>query len=260
MRKDIRAAIERHALADYPREACGLLLAVRGREHYRPCRNLAEGTGQFRLAADDWAAAEDAGEILAVVHSHPDAPVTPSQADRVACEATGVPWYIVGVRADTATGSAPRIDGLHRFTPTGWRAPLVGRAFFHGVLDCYALVRDYFARERGITLPDFERRDDWWLQGDDLYMRHFAEAGFAPLPQGAPLRPSDVILMQVRPSPQANHAAVFLGDSILAEAPDLHPLAGAMLHHLYGRLSERAVYGGHWLECTRLVIRHRELA
>jgi hypothetical protein len=32
-----------------------------------------------------------------------------------------------------------------------------------------------------------------------------------------------------------------------------------MLHHLYGRLSERVVYGGHWQEITRAVLRHKDM-
>jgi len=40
-----------------------------------------------------------------------------------------------------------------------------------------------------------------------------------------------------------NHAGVYLGD-------------GIMLHHLYGRLSSRDVYGGYWREVTRLTLRH----
>ena len=56
--------------------------------------------------------------------------------------------------------------------------------FFHRVLDCYTLVRDYYHRERGIELLDFEREDDWWHKGQDLYMQGFERAGFAPLARG----------------------------------------------------------------------------
>ena len=42
-----------------------------------------------------------------------------------------------------------------------------------------------------------------------------------------------------------------------AEAPGLHPLPDAMLHHLYGRDSERVVYGGFWRESTRAVLRYQ---
>ena len=180
----------------------------------------------------------------------------PSEADRVACEASGLPWYIVAVeKSENGDVVAGEIRG---FAPEGYRAPLLGRQFAHGVLDCYTLVRDWYARERDIVLPDFSRDDGWWEPGKpgDLYMDHYAEAGFRPLRADEALGPGDVVLMQVR-SDRANHAGVFLGDEPLAEAPGLHPLPDAMLHHLYGRDSERVVYGGFWRESTRAVLRYQ---
>lgn len=233
MNAETLAAVRAHAQADYPREACGLVVVVKGRERYVPCRNVAEGSEHFVLPAEDYAAAEDMGEVIAVVHSHPDAPATASEADRVACEASGLPWHIVSWPA----------DDLRTIEPSGYQAPLVGREFAHGVLDCYTLVRDWYQRERGITLPDFPRRDDWWQHGEDLYMRHYAEAGFVAVSQDQAEQAGDVILMQLR-SPVPNHAGVYLGD-------------GTMLHHLHGRLSSRDVYGGYWQEITRCVLRYR---
>ena len=96
-----------------------------------------------------------------------------------------------------------QVEEVHQFAPTGWQAPLLGRQFFHGVLDCYTLVRDWYSREAGIELPDFERADDWWNQGQDLYMEQFAQAGFSRIPDAAQILPGDVILMAVR-SPVAN--------------------------------------------------------
>lgn len=226
-------AIRAHAAAEYPREACGLVVVVRGRERYVPCRNAASGTEHFVLPAEDFAAAEDLGEVVAVVHSHPDTPAMASEADLVSCEASGLPWHILSWPA----------DDLRTIEPSGYQAPLVGRQFAHGVLDCYTLVRDWYRIERAIALPDFPRRDDWWHQGEDLYMRHYAKAGFAAVCQDQPEQPGDVILMQLR-SPVPNHAAVYLG-------------GGHMLHHLHGRLSSRDVYGGYWQEITRCVLRYQ---
>lgn len=43
-------AIRAHALADYPREACGLICIVRGKERYTPCRNTADTASEhFQL-------------------------------------------------------------------------------------------------------------------------------------------------------------------------------------------------------------------
>jgi proteasome lid subunit RPN8/RPN11 len=229
-------AIRAHAVADYPREACGLVAVVKGRERYIPCRNMATTASEhFILHPEDYANADEQGELVAVVHSHPDVPARPSEADKVACEASGLSWLIVAVTKD-GPGELVEIE------PCGYQAPLVGRTFAHGVLDCYTLVRDWYQRELGITLPHFDRPDAWWDKGGDLYMQHFAEAGCEKAE--GPLRRGDIILMAIR-SRVANHAAIYLGD-------------GLMLHHMYGRLSSRDVYGGMWAEKTMLVVRHKE--
>ena len=233
-----------HALAAYPRECCGVRLVVKGRERYSACRNVAEAAdGRFVLAPEDYAAAEDQGEITAICHSHPDAGAAPSEADKVSCEASGLPWYIASVCRDL--DDPPHIAQVQRFEPSGYQAPLVGRAFAHGLLDCYTLVRDFYARELGVALPDFARHDGWWDDGhSNLYLDNFRAAGFVPKAEDAPMQRGDGILMQIRSKNGVpNHAGVYLGD-------------GLMLHHLYGRLSSRDVYGGWYQERTRLVVRH----
>lgn len=216
-----------HAMAEMPREACGLVIIRKGREVYRPCRNLATGDDQFTLAPDDYEAAEAEGEIVAVVHSHPFIPATPSQADLVSCEATGLEWHIVSVP-----------NGVwHSFRPSGYVAPLVGRVFCHGVLDCFSTIRDWYAQERGIMLPDFPRSDGWWHRGENLYLDNFGKAGFRVCQD---LHVGAVLLMQIG-SPVPNHAAIYLGDD-------------QILHHVQGRLSSRDIWGGYWRKhCTHIL-------
>lgn len=244
------AAIELHALAEYPREACGLIIAKGRKEEYVPCRNTAGVPGeQFRMHPEDYAAAEDAGEVLAVVHSHPDAPPAPSEADRVACEASELPWIIVSVRDG-------KVSPPTHIAPTGYRAPLLGRPFFHGVLDCYSMIRDVYACEFGIDLRDWDREDDWWNNGKDYYLDRFADTGFRKLRPDEAIQPGDVVVMQIH-APKANHAGVYLDTRTLSEAPHAARVPNAMIHHLYGRLSERVVYGGYWAEQTRAILRHK---
>ncbi len=256
MRAAIKRAIERHALADYPREACGLIVAKGDRQRYMPCRNVAGNGRDFHLPAEDYARAEDAGQILAVVHSHINRDAQPTEADLVSCEATGLPWHIVAVGKD-AGEHTPTVLDWHSFEPNGYQAPLVGRAFFHGSLDCYGLIRDFYARELGIELLDFERQDDWWSKSDcgELYLENFDRAGFYQV-DGEP-EYGDVILMQYR-SDRTNHGGVYLGDKPLKSQLDLHPIPGALLHHAMPRLSERVLYGGHWRDITRMIVRYRQ--
>lgn len=169
------------------------------------------------------------------MHSHPYQPPVPSQADRVGCEASGVPWIILGWPSGV----------LQKICPTGYVAPLIGRVFCHGVLDCYTLVRDYYQQHLQILLPDFERQDQWWKAGGNLYRENFARAGFVEIAPES-IRCHDVIVMQLG-SNVANHAACYLGD-------------GLILHHPMNRLSGRDVFGGFWKKNAVLYLRHQELA
>ena len=232
-------AIRYHAAQQFPRECCGLVAVVKGRQVYYPCNNAAPTPLQhFVLPANEYVEIEEMGEIQAIVHSHPNARARPSTADLSACEASEKPWLIVHVSIPDG-GDEPVATEIYQFEPKGFQAPLIGRKFVHGVHDCYAIVRDFYERERGIDLPDFERMDKWWERGETLYMDHFAECGFEEIT--GPMEPGDVILMQSRSS-TPNHAAVYVGN-------------GRIVHHFYGRLSTRDIYGGYWREITRLIIR-----
>lgn len=235
----LRENLLQHAQAESPRECCGLLVATpAGELMYVPAINTHAGDAgrdRFRLEDDAWLRADELGTVAAVVHSHPNASANPSMADRAQCERSQLPWLIVG----TPSGA------LVELQPSGWRAPMEGREFCHGVLDCYTLAQDWYWREWGLQLPDFDREDGWWDddKGTDLYMANFAAAGFVQLPAGAQLQRGDGLLMRVR-SDRVNHAAVHQGD-------------GYMLHHLYGQLSRRERYDWPWERRTALVVRHQ---
>lgn len=246
MEKTTEQDFRLHAEQEYPRESCGLIAIVKGREKYFPCENQAKGTEHFTLSAEDYADVEEQGEIVAVCHSHPNALAVPSQADKVSCEASRMPWHIVSVQL---VGDCPKSTTISMTEPSGYTAPLVGRVFAHGVLDCYAIVRDWYMQERSIELLNFKRADDWWTDGhSDLYTEGFPKAGFQKIGNSAhdcKMEIGDVILMQVRSKNHVpNHAAIYLGD-------------GLMLHHLYGRLSSRDVYGGMYQDYTRAILRYK---
>lgn len=257
MLKQTIQAMQAHAVAEFPRESCGFVMRTAAGEAYRPVANSsATPEDSFRIDGEAYMAAEEEAEILAVVHSHPRGPNGPTMADRVACDSSGLPWYVIPVHCDVP-GVAPRALAPVGFVPDDFQAPLIGRPFAHGVLDCYTLIRDWFKRVRGITLMDFDRADDWWHHGGDLYDQNLAVAGFRKLAKGEPLKPGDMIIMQVR-SPVGNHGGIYLGDEGLVEphaAGAFIPRPG-LLHHFYGRNSEVTVYGGMWEQCTLFAARH----
>lgn len=229
----IKQQIVDHAAADFPRECCGLVVIVKGKQRYHPCRNTAIGTDQFAIHPEDFANAEEAGDIVAVTHSHPNGSPKPSQGDLVGCEASNLPWFIYAHPAGT----------WEELYPNGYKAPYVGRQWAHGVLDCYAIIRDWYANERGLFLPDFSRHDDWWLTGGNLYEENFEKCGFRTISRDE-LSSGDLIFMQIG-SKVPNHAAIYLGDGII-------------LHHLHNRLSTRDVFGGYWLKNTTRYLRHEK--
>lgn len=253
--RTINISAVRHAVEEYPRESCGLI--VDGK--YVRCRNDAPGRdinelnnneNHFVLNMQDYQAALEQGEVQAVIHSHCDWPSKASEADLVMCKESDVPWGIIEIRNGQYAGHS-------WYTPESIvDLPLLNRRFYHGVHDCLSIVLDYYKRERGIDLGHFDREDDWWNQGKDYYRELLPKAGFVKIdPVADGYRTGDVVLMQIR-SPVPNHAGIFLEDGTLLSETCAHPAPCVILHHMYGQLSRRDVYGGYYLEKTVSVWRY----
>ncbi|ENW92743.1 C40 family peptidase [Acinetobacter dispersus] len=244
--KKIKNAVEAHAKECYPRECCGVIV----NREYIPCRNIAESNDQFEIDPVDLAAAEEEGEISAYVHSHPDGTTTASELDLKQIELHGKPWLIC---------SYPDLD-FQVYKPNGYRAPLLGRNYFHGWQDCYSLIRDFYERELGINLIDFQRADAWWEDPEhaSLYLENYQKAGFYEVdsPQYG-----DMIICRVGRTEHPNHAVIWLGDKDVLRSEETEPCFGnsLILHHPYGRKSVREIYGKQWLDRTVKILRHHEI-
>ncbi|MDT8852969.1 C40 family peptidase [Pantoea dispersa] len=189
-------------------EVCGLI--IDGDRLWR-CRNMhPDPARNFRIDERDWLEAEAAGEITAVFHSHPQAKLVLSAADRTAQLATGIDWWLASA------------GQLRKFRP----APhLLGRRFVHGEMDCYTLFRDAY-HLCGIDLPDFERTSGWWLRGENLYLKNMTANGFHEVGFDD-IQPGDVIIRRAFPECDPCHAMIWLGKNTI-----LH-------HEVHGRLSRR---------------------
>ena len=79
----VRQALEEHARAEEPNEACGLVVLSDGRaERYIAAENAAASPYRFELRTDpeNWFL-EDEGYELGVFHSHVSSPPRPSRTD-----------------------------------------------------------------------------------------------------------------------------------------------------------------------------------
>lgn len=239
----LKKAIQAHAAEVYPSECCG---AIVGKE-YIPCRNISGNKDQFEIHHKDLAKAEDLGEIQAFVHSHPNASARASEIDLIQIELHEKPWVICAY---------PDIE-FQVYEPCGYKAPLVGRNYIHGIQDCYSIVRDFYERELGIKLIDFEREDAWWesKENKSLYLDGFGEAGFVEV---SDLQYGDVMLCRVGRTEHVNHAVIWLGDQTDLKSEQTEACVGSsiILHHPYGRKSVREVFGPQWQERVAKVVRY----
>lgn len=221
------AAMREHALADAPKEACGLIVdGPHGDPVYKRCKNVHDEPERYFHIRKQTVASHMASKTLrAVFHSHPHAqgPVPfASRADMVGQIDTGVPWVLLHQVGDGSwTGPWWWGDQL----PV---APLIGRPFVSGVYDCYSNVRSYFKLERDILIKDYVREHEWWLDPEqsNLFIDGFEEAGFREI-NFPDMVPGDCVIgciMGNRAGP--NHCGVYLGDNLL-------------LHHLFNRVSRR---------------------
>ena len=242
------------AVKSVPREMCGLLIYSAKTDEivFKEVPNIHPKPMEFfRIDARVIAAVSIAGDsVLAYVHSHPHTSSSPSADDVADMNLHGKPFIIVSARDRHVSVWYPTT------------VPLVGRQYVHGKQDCYTIVQDYYQRELGISLPNFDRADKWWenAEGASLYVENFRAAGFVPV-EPSDLRRNDVLLCYWGATQHVNHALIYLGSDGSLKSEETTPCLGAQLylHHPYGALSVRCLLGKSRLESCAYVLRHRSL-
>jgi proteasome lid subunit RPN8/RPN11 len=227
----VAEAAKAHARAEYPKEACGVVVAG----VYYPCKNIAEDpTQDFVIDPADLAGALTNGKLEMVIHSHPNGPVGPSRADMEGQIKSGVAWGLIVLDED-------RIGDPLEWGGNTPIAPLLMRPFIHGIYDCYSLIREtYLLGKEGCAAQDIDwpfdpielpmgcRDDAWWDKGEDLYMENFGPAGFKQI-DFTEAQPGDLFLCSIRSS-KLNHGGLLMPNSLV-------------MHHLPNRPSRREPAG-----------------
>ena len=223
----------------YPEEeACGIVVVVKGRYKFIPCKNIVTShkDENFAIHPLDYASAEDEGVIYAIIHSHVNQNAVFSYVDTEYQKKQGTPWFLVGL--------------LNGDVTTAWlknpkqEQPLFGRKYIWQIYDCYSFIRDYYKEKYSIDLPDFYRDFEFWKSGKELYLENFMEAGFSEIPI-EDMREGDVILLQLAGN-VTSHGGIYINGNKIA-------------HHINGRLSSIDIYGKFYQDRTTKVVRHKEL-
>jgi len=199
-----------------PQESIGVI----SKGKYVPIKNVSEdpnGSAKpdpevfFNMQADN--------EIDCVIHSHPNGPFYPSGRDMQSQIDLAIPHGVLACYQGTACSPVSLWgDQLERL-------PLDGRAFQHGVTDCYEAIRDWYAIEGGgVELPPLARDWDWWSNDLNIYEDHFEPFGFYRI-SGSEVRRGDAIMFKMPTRSKKNkrlfvgetynHAAVFLGNDTI---------------------------------------------
>lgn len=221
-----------HAAERISEEVCGLIISNGVKSVVLRGSNVARNKRlHFDLDPDIFFRIPEGWEAVASYHSHPDGIVTPSEADKVACEGSAMPMHIVS--ADNRAHC--------EIKPTGYRSPYLKRPYVFGVHDCWSLVKDWYEWELGIELPSFSDQRKPFVSGELVYVSNIEKAGFVEVGD-MPVQHGDLMLIQVGPT-GPNHGAIWLD-------------SGRILHHLVDRVSKEDHWCGYWPQHMTHHLRH----
>lgn len=222
--KKVQGLIKTHA-ADSKTEICGFVVQSKRIQTYYPCTNVsALPKESFEISSDDWIAAEKQGEVIAIVHSHPNNEPYLSGADRVAQHQSKLPWVLV-IEGEIKT---------FRYAPL-----LRGRVFEYGTQDCFTLIRDAFMLA-GIEFRDHQRIDINYDAEIHSFENNLPDGGFSKVQD---LQVGDVILTAYSNIPA--HVLLYIGH-------------GEVIHHKVDRLSGKEVYTEALRRRTDSIWRHKD--
>lgn len=226
-----------HAAECYPNESCGLVVQLGRKSSYvRVPNDHPTPREHFLISAANMetvrANAPTIGNIIRVIHSHPDcAGAVISDHDEATMNEIEIPFGIVNYP----------FTEYNEYFP--FAVPLIGRPFVLGSQDCYGLIMDWH-KLHDIHLPDFRLPYEWWTdaEGTNLYEDNLDECGFDKVDD---MRAGDMVVFRIQ-ADRPNHAGILMPD-------------GMLLHHLFGQLSCRDFFGSYFRDRVVFVARHRQL-
>ena len=212
---DFIEEIREHFKNEYPREGCGILTVVKGKQKWIPCTNIAEENNHFIIDTKEYLKIARTSDIVGIVHSHPDESSEPSELDINNCNALGKKYYIFSYPEMDLTVVEPEIN----------TTDLYGREYEFGVKDCFEALRDYLKTKNIDIPPRAMFIEDYWEKDIDYFNdKTISDWQHSPVSLNE-IKENDVLIFRVF-SNINNHCGVYLGND-------------RFYHHAENRLSCR---------------------
>jgi proteasome lid subunit RPN8/RPN11 len=223
----------KYAVECLPKESCGLLAIIKGKETFWPCKNLSEAPDEyFVMCPDSWQECEDQGELIGIVHSHTYGSALPSEADKASCEHLGLPFYIYSIEH----------KDWHSFKPSGYKSGLFGRTWIWKKHDCWSLIVDFYKEKLNLDLGSCYRPKTLKEFADNPYFEQILkDANFKEIDKNN-IKENDVLLMEGIEE-KLNHVALYIGNQTI-------------FHHNIKQLSCRELYDLKYIQATKKAFRY----
>ena len=143
---EIKNFIKDHALTTSPQECCGLIVEepTHLTQHAIRCKNLAENPlHNFSIDPRDYLTAARKGKIQATYHSHLGKEGF-SEIDKMNSSANQLKYILYSIQQDL----------FSEFDPSTNKILYLNKPFKIGVNDCFTLVKNYYADNLQLKLPE----------------------------------------------------------------------------------------------------------
>ena len=230
--QDYLSNFKEYANSSPNKEVCGLVV----NDIFYSCKNISVDPENFIIDPVDYARVSSLGKIDFICHSHLGLSAKPSQADIYSCNKGSTTWIIYAVES----------GNLEYYLPNAKTVPLIGREYYFGITDCFSLVTDVYKEELSIELTrPFIQSENWFKEEVNYFEAHTEENNLVKIMDGS-LNKYDILLFMAGNSKVPNHSGIKYDGNLF-------------LHHLYGKLSTKEVFGGYWHKCRVATYRHKDL-
>ena len=227
--EDIKNRIKEHALAERPKECCGIIFENLGEWGVHQCPNHSEKpTGHFSIPALHYVHASSKGEIKAIYHSHNSENENFSENDKANSHNHKVTFLLYNTFKNS----------FFSYDPKRERTTQLNRKFTIGKSDCYTVIKDHYLK-LGITLEgENSLGDEWHKKNPHLIQELFnlnennPSLPIEELDKKTPLKRHDVVVFEFKKGMGPNHVGVYLGNGTLHHHPrNKYPVIEKLQEH-----------------------------